>query len=205
MKTSRLIIAGGLLGLVGYAVFRGSQEAPVDTETGEANSWLNGVDDLVSVAYFGEGLGMDISLAGLNFIKAVEGMKLTRYKDSAGLWTIGVGHLIKPFENYTTITEAEAMRLLAEDVAEAEIAVNRYVKVPLTQNQFDALVSFVFNVGSGAFRRSTLLTKLNAGDYAGAAAQFPAWRKAGGVVVSGLVNRRNKEVALFTGSGAVAV
>lgn len=206
MKTGRLIVGGGLIGLLAWFVFRGVQTAPVDTDDGEASSWLNGVDDIVSVAYgFGGGLGMQISLAGLNFIKSVEGLKLTRYLDSAGLPTIGVGHLIKAWENYTTITEAEAMRLLAQDVGAAETAVNSAVTVPLSQNQYDALVSFVFNVGGGALRRSTLLKKLNAGDYQGAAAQFPAWRKAGGKVVTGLVNRRNKEVALFTGSGSVSV
>lgn len=145
---------------------------------------------------------MMLSLAGLAHLKQWEGLKLTPYKDSAGLWTIGYGHLLKPGEWWDSITEAKASELLADDVGTAEDAVNSLVKVPLSQPQFDALVSFVYNVGVGAFRRSTLLKRLNAGDYAGAAAQLPLWRKAGGQVIQGLVNRRAAEVALFVSGTA---
>lgn len=144
---------------------------------------------------------MDLSLAGLAHLKQFEGLRLQPYKDSAGLWTIGYGHLLKPGEWWDSITEQFATQLLADDVGTAEDAVNSLVKVPMTQPQFDALVSFVYNVGVGAFRRSTLLRKLNAGDYAGAAGQFPLWRNAGGRLVQGLVNRRAAEVALFAGGG----
>ncbi len=144
---------------------------------------------------------MDLSLAGLAHLKQFEGLRLQPYTDSAGKWTIGYGHLIKTGESFDTITEGQAAALLADDVGTAEDAVNALVKVPLTQPQFDALVSFVYNVGVGAFRRSTLLRLLNAGDYAGAAGQFPLWRNAGGRVVQGLVNRRAAEVALFAGGG----
>ncbi len=147
---------------------------------------------------------MNLSLAGLAQLKQFEGLRLQPYKDAAGLWTIGYGHLVKPGEWWDSITEAQAAQLLADDAGTAEDAVNSLVKVPLTQPQFDALVSFVYNVGVGAFRRSTLLRLLNAGDYAGAAGQFPLWRKAGGQVVAGLVNRRAAEVAMFASGGAYA-
>lgn len=87
------------------------------------------------------------------------------YKCSSGENTIGYGHVVLPNENFTTITEEEAEELLRKDIAIAEDAINRYVKVPLTQNRFDALVSFVFNVGVKAFKSSTLLKKLNQGLY----------------------------------------
>lgn len=147
---------------------------------------------------------MDLSLAGLAHLKTFEGLRLQPYQDVAGKWTIGYGHLIKAGEYFDTITEAQAAQLLNDDANTAEDAVNSLVKVPLTQSQFDALVSFVYNVGVGAFRRSTLLRLLNAGDYAGAAAQLPLWRNAGGRVVQGLVNRRAAEVAMFAGGGQYA-
>lgn len=87
------------------------------------------------------------------------------YKCSSGENTIGYGHVVLPDEHFTTITEEEAEELLRKDIAIAEDAINRYVKVPLTQNRFDALVSFVFNVGVKAFKSSTLLKKLNQGLY----------------------------------------
>lgn len=202
------MLVGGVLGVLGWMVFRGSQVAVADTADGEANGWLAGADDFMNVAYRIGGAimlgGWEISLAGLNLIKRVEGIKLTRYKDVAGYWTIGVGHKLQPWETMETITEAEAMRLLAQDVASAEAAINRLVKVALTQAQFDALVSFVFNVGSGAFARSTMLARLNAGDYAGAAAQFAKWVYAGGEVSQGLKNRRVAEAAYFIGQGGAS-
>lgn len=168
-------------------------------------------DVFLPVAYRVENLAfglwgnrMMLSLAGLAHLKQWEGLKLNPYKDAAGLWTIGYGHLLKPGEWWDSITEAQASSLLAQDVGTAEDAVNSLVKVKLAQTQFDALVSFVYNVGVGAFRRSTLLKLLNAGDYAGAAAQLPAWRKAGGQVIQGLVNRRNAELALFNAGGTYA-
>jgi len=183
----------------------GAWASPDEYEVGA----LDAVGDaLLPVVYRAEnffsgvwGGRMVLSLAGLAHLKQWEGLKLNPYKDSAGLWTIGYGHLLKPGEWWDSITEAQASSLLAQDVGIAEDAVNSLVKVPLTQPQFDALVSFVYNVGVGAFRRSTLLRLLNAGDYAGAAAQLPLWRRAGGQVVQGLVNRRASEVALFSSTG----
>lgn len=145
---------------------------------------------------------MRISEKGLDGIKAHEGLVLHVYDDGVGFATIGYGHLIKPGESFTEITEAEATELLRRDVAVAERAVNRLVKVPVTQDQFDALVSFTFNLGEGSLERSTLLKKLNAGDYNGAANEFPRWVRAGGRVLAGLVNRRNDERELFVGAVA---
>lgn len=140
-----------------------------------------------------------ISDQGLALIKHHEGLRLNRYNDAVGYPTIGYGHLIKDGENLHQITEAEAEALLRDDVREAENAVNRLVKVPVTQEQFDALVSFTFNLGSGSLSESTLLRKLNAGDYAGAANEFPRWVYADGNKLTGLVNRRHDERGLFVG------
>lgn len=142
---------------------------------------------------------MQISQQGIEALKFFEGLRLTVYKDSAGLDTIGYGHLVKPGESFTTITEAEAEQLLKADISYAEDAVNRLVKVDLDQNQYDALVSFVYNVGAGAFADSTLLKRLNYGDYQGAANELDRWNKAGGRVIDGLVSRRYHEKRLFLG------
>lgn len=139
---------------------------------------------------------MKIGINGLNLIKEFEGLKLQAYKCPADIWTIGYGHTagIGPDD---VITEAQANSLLCQDVAASERAVNQYVHVPLTQNQFDALVSFVFNLGVGSFRTSTLLKKLNAGDYDGTAQEFGRWIHAGGKALPGLVRRREAERVLF--------
>ena len=144
--------------------------------------------------------GQNISARGIAFIKEHEGRRLTAYRDSAGLPTIGYGHLIVAGDGLSinsTITEAQAEALLRADLATAINAVRSRVTAPLTQNQFDALVSLVFNIGAGAFRDSTLLRKLNQRDYNGARAEFARWNRAGGRVVQGLVNRRAAEEALF--------
>jgi lysozyme len=142
-----------------------------------------------------------LSSAGLSAIAAHEQLRLTPYKDQAGLWTIGYGHKLRPGEWYDAIDEAKADALMADDTAEAQAAVRRYVTRPLTQAQFDALVSLVFNIGAGAFAGSTLLVKLNAGDDAGAAAEFPKWKY---VTINGrkqpsdgLLARRESEAQLF--------
>nr|WP_241389545.1 lysozyme [Serratia proteamaculans]ANV21598.1 Mur1 [Serratia proteamaculans]ULG13358.1 Mur1 [Serratia proteamaculans]ULG13571.1 Mur1 [Serratia proteamaculans]ULG13683.1 Mur1 [Serratia proteamaculans]ULG15134.1 Mur1 [Serratia proteamaculans] len=139
---------------------------------------------------------MIIDVNGLKLIKHFEGLRLRAYQCSANVWTIGYGHTagVGPDD---VITEEQAISFLRQDVAESERAVNQYVHVPLTQNQFDALVSFVFNLGVGNFRTSTLLKKLNAGDYDGAAQEFGRWIHAGGKALPGLVRRREAESALF--------
>jgi lysozyme len=142
-----------------------------------------------------------VTARGIDAIKQREGLRLKAYKDSAGRWTIGYGHLIQKGEEYLLsdqgITENDAELLLRSDLSKAESAIKRLVTVPLTANQFDALVSFVFNIGSSAFQQSTLLQKLNSGDYAGAAAEFPKWRFAGGLESPGLLARRAAEQSTF--------
>lgn len=142
-----------------------------------------------------------ISNNGVSLIKEFEGCRLTAYRCSAGTWTIGYGHTGtvdgKAVASGMTITAAKATELLKADLSKFEAAVNTYVAAPITQNMFDALVSFAFNCGTGALKGSTLLKKLNAKDYNGAAAEFPKWNKAGGVVLNGLVRRRERERQLF--------
>lgn len=139
---------------------------------------------------------MKTGIKGLNLIKQFEGLRLRAYRCSADVWTIGYGHTASVDAN-DVITEEQAIKLLRQDIAESERTINKHVLVPLTQNQFDALVSFVFNIGGGNFRASTLLKKLNAGDYDGAAPEFRRWVIAGGKTLPGLVPRREAESALF--------
>lgn len=130
-------------------------------------------------------------------IKKWEALKLEAYLPTPNdVWTIGWGH------THTTkrgqkITVVEAQRLFEQDTAWVEAAIAKNVKVPLNQNQYDALASWIFNVGEGAFRKSTLLRKLNAGDYIGAANEFPRWNKQKGRVLRGLTRRRAEEKAYF--------
>ncbi|MBS1205286.1 MAG: Phage related lysozyme [Proteobacteria bacterium] len=139
---------------------------------------------------------MKTGVHGLTIIKEFEGLRLRAYQCSANVWTIGYGHTAGVGVD-DIITEDQAISLLHQDVAESERAVNQYVHVPLTQNQFDALVSFVFNLGIGNFCTSTLLKKLNTEDYTGAAGEFLRWVNASGKVLPGLVRRRQAEKALF--------
>ena len=135
---------------------------------------------------------------GLALIKEFEGFRALAYLCPAGVWTIGWGHTRGVTEN-DLVSEELATDMLVEDLEFSEAAVDLNVKVPLNQNQLDALVSFTFNLGQGALAQSTLLKLLNAGDYAGAAAQFGRWVKAGNQTLPGLVRRRAAERALFEG------
>lgn len=139
------------------------------------------------------------SEAGIQLIAKFEGLRLQRYRDAVGLWTIGYGHLIQAAEIQTlqTITIEEARVLLCRDLAQAEQAVNNLVTRDINQNQFDVLVSFTFNLGINNLKKSTLLRKLNDGDINGAASEFLRWNKAGGKVLTGLMNRRSTEMELF--------
>jgi len=139
---------------------------------------------------------------GLSLTESFEGLVLTAYQDQVGVWTVGYGHTGSDVTPGLTITQEQAQDLLAQDVSGAVACVNNAVTVSLTQNQFDALVDFVFNLGCGAFTGSTLLRNLNAGDFAGAAAQFNRWDRAGGQVVAGLLRRRQAETALFTAANS---
>lgn len=149
---------------------------------------------------------MQISEKGLELIKEHEGLRLKAYRCPAGVWTIGYGHT-KGVKRGMVITKLHADRFLMEDVEEVEGAVNRMVAVPLTQGQFDALVSFAFNLGAGKLSRSTLLKQLNKGNYSLAAGQFERWvyasQRGMKVKLHGLVVRREEEKELFE-SGSVA-
>lgn len=154
---------------------------------------------------------MQISENGINKIVEWEGFKNHVYKDSAGLPTIGVGHLLTKDElasgkisilgrqvKYRAgLSDEDVKSLLKQDITTREKVVSSLVKVSLSQNQFDALVSFVFNVGSMAFQNSTLLKVLNAGRYNDVPAQLMRWVYAGGEKIAGLVNRRSNEVKLW--------
>ncbi|WP_228147193.1 lysozyme [Acinetobacter sp. ANC 3832] len=141
-----------------------------------------------------------ISKAGIDAICSYEGLEFKAYLDSANIWTIGYGTIKYPngvrVKKGDTCTIEQAKAYMASDLKSFEAAVNK-VKVPLNQNQYDALVSLTYNIGVNAFANSTLLKKLNAGDYKGAAAQFNVWNKVKGKIVQGLVNRRAKERKLF--------
>ena len=145
---------------------------------------------------------MKVSDKCINMIKHHEGFVRKPYQDPIGLWTVGVGHLIGdgkklPKEWNKEFTDEEVDNILCEDLERFEIGIQRLTKVSLTQSQFDALVSFSFNVGLGNFQSSTLRSKLNRGDYEGASNEFPKWRKAGGKILKGLVRRRADEKNLF--------
>ncbi|HCT5582466.1 TPA: lysozyme [Enterobacter kobei] len=144
---------------------------------------------------------MQTSDKGIALIKQFEGCKLTAYQDSVGVWTIGYGWTQpvdgKPIRAGMTIKQETAERLLKTGLVSYENDVSRLVKVGLTHGQFDALVSFTYNLGARSLSTSTLLRKLNAGDYAGAADEFLRWNKAGGKVLNGLTRRREAERALF--------
>lgn len=138
-----------------------------------------------------------INQAGFELIKSFESCVLHVYKDAVGLPTIGWGHLIKAGEKFTTITQEEADELFRRDLASFESAVASLVRATLTDNQFSALVSLAFNIGTANFKDSTLLRLLNHGEYRLAADQFGRWNKAKGRVLKGLTRRRAAERALF--------
>lgn len=143
---------------------------------------------------------MELSARGLRMIQAHEGLSLEAYLCPAGVWTIGYGATRidgRPVRSGMRITGLRAVELLAADAERFADAVRQLVDVPLNQNEFDALTSFAYNVGEGAFRDSTLRRKLNAGDRQGAADEFPRWVNGGGKRLPGLVRRREEERALF--------
>ncbi|MCS2160353.1 lysozyme [Scandinavium sp. H11S7] len=136
---------------------------------------------------------------GVQLICQFEGLRLERYRDAVGLWTIGYGHLIlkEEISKLVKITTGEAKQLLRKDLKRTEEGVKKMLSRCVTQSQFDALVSFSFNLGVGNLKKSTLLKKVNAGDIKAAALQFQKWNKAGGKVLSGLTRRREAEMKLF--------
>ena len=142
---------------------------------------------------------MRTSQKGVSLIKAFEGLRLKAYQDSVGVWTIGYG-ATRGVSAAMSITAEQAERMLQNDLGRFEPDLDRLVQVPLSQNQWDALMSFVYNLGAANLGSSTLLKLLNSGDYAGAAEQFPRWNKAGGQVLAGLTKRRAAERQLFLGA-----
>ncbi|MBI3901772.1 MAG: glycoside hydrolase family protein [Nitrosomonadales bacterium] len=160
----------------------------------------------LSATYSSASNDLSISADGLQSIAQLEAFSATTYLDQAGYPTIGYGHKLRSGELQTYqqgVTEPQALTLLQQDVSVAEQSVNNLVTIPLQQNQFDSLVSFTYNVGSGNFSNSTLLKKLNEGDVTGAADQFNRWNKVtvnGEHVISpGLSSRRNTERCMFIG------
>lgn len=145
---------------------------------------------------------MQLDKYGRKFIERWEGIRLLAYQCSAGIWTIGLGSTRysdgEPVRQGDRLkSEKEAWELFEHTLTPYEDAVSRGIKVPLNQNQFNALVSLVYNIGIGAFHASTLKRKLNAGDYDGVPAEFLRWDKAGGKPLLGLTNRRISEAGLF--------
>lgn len=144
---------------------------------------------------------MKTSPAGVDLIKHYEGLRNSAYLCPAKKWTVGFGSTFwpdgTPVKEGDRVTDKEAEALLAATLLPFEREVDRMVTVPISQGQFDALVSFSFNLGSAALRGSTLLKKLNQGDKEGASIQFGAWVKAAGQVLPGLVKRRESERKMF--------
>lgn len=140
-----------------------------------------------------------VSQKGLDLLKRHEGLRLEAYMPTPNdVPTIGYGHT-KGVKMGMKITREQAEQFLIEDLAWVERAIAKYVQVPLNQNQYDALVSFIYNVGAGAFLRSTLLKKLNEGDYKEVPRQLMRWNKQKGKVLAGLTKRRKEESLLWKG------
>ncbi len=136
---------------------------------------------------------------GLGLTKRFEGLRLSAYQDSGGIWTVGYGHTGSDVQPERRVTELEAEALLRVDLRDAISCVNRAVRIFIQQNHFDALVDFCFNAGRGSFLRSNLLTQLNANNLEGTASQFGTWIHVNGNVMPGLVRRRAAEAAMFRG------
>ena len=144
---------------------------------------------------------MKLNQKAIDLIKSFEGLELKAYKDAVNVLTIGYGHTSMAGDPKVTpgmvITAQEAEAILVKDLQKYEGYVRQYVKVDLNDNQYGALVSFVYNLGPGNFKKSTLLKKVNTHDFTGAALEFAKWNKAGGKVLKGLTRRRAAEAALF--------
>ncbi len=142
---------------------------------------------------------MKISQEGLSLIKKFEGCEYNAYKCAAGVWTIGYGHTAG-VKDGDLVCQREADELLEKDITEFEEIVHNAVDVPIHQHQFDALVSWTFNLGGGNLNASTMLKVLNSGAYEDVPAQIKRWNKAGGKVLEGLTRRRLAESLLFEGN-----
>lgn len=169
---------------------------------------VKAADKLIATAYddVTEMLGiaideMHVSPSGIDLICNFEGLRLKSYDDGIGIWTIGFGTTKYPnglrVKKGDSCTLEQAKAYMQNDLKEFEQTVNDAVRVPLNQNQFDTLVSLAYNIGTNAFKNSTLVKKLNDGDYQGTANQFNVWVVAGGKRMQGLVNRRAAEKEVF--------
>lgn len=169
---------------------------------------VDAADKLIATAYddLNDVLGiaideMHVSPSGVDLICNFEGLRLKAYDDGVGVWTIGYGTTKYPngirVKKGDTCTLEQAKAYMQNDLKAFEQTVNNTVKVPVSQNQFDALVSLAYNIGSTAFKNSTLVRQLNEGNYKAAANQFNVWVNAGGKRMQGLVNRRAAERTLF--------
>lgn len=136
------------------------------------------------------------NIDGVRIITTYEGLSLKAYLCPAGVWTIGYGHTDE-VKRGDAITREQAESMLLDDLVLFEQAVRNGLEIEVNENQFSALVAFVYNVGAGAYEKSTLLRKINAGDFVGASKEFARWNKAGGRVLPGLVKRRQAEMELF--------
>ncbi|MCK4089649.1 lysozyme [Acinetobacter radioresistens] len=169
---------------------------------------VDATDKLIATAYddLNDMLGiatdeMHVSPSGVDLICNFEGLELEAYDDGVGVWTIGFGTTKYPngirVKKGDTCTLDQAKSYMQHDLKVFERAVRESVLVPLNQNQFDALVSLAYNIGTNAFKKSTLVKRLNEGNYQSAANQFDVWVNAGGKRMEGLVKRRAREKALF--------
>jgi len=140
---------------------------------------------------------MKTSENGINLIKQFEGLRLEAYKCPAGDWTIGYGHTGDDIKEGDKITRENAEFLFKQDIKSAEYCIKTEVHRELTQNQYDALVSFIFNAGSFKFRHSTMLKRLNDGNFEAAAEQLDKWIYSKKTILPGLVKRRKAEKELF--------
>ncbi len=193
---------------------RSANASPVDAPAGEGGLLAelltlpdSAIGDFQDV--FENATGMNGEAAGSAFsaspavydrLRRLEGFSATPYRDPPNqdkLWSIGYGYQLRSGEWWTSIDVPFAEQLLAKVVGEVQDTINSLVRVPLSQNQFDALTLFVYNIGQTQFRTSTLLKLLNQGDYQGAAAQFGRWVNGGGAVIPDLVARRSEESQLF--------
>ena len=173
-------------------------------EAGDSIISMNGVEvfeNLIGMEVKQKTTGLDISEKGFSIIKEFEGFESEAYLDTGGVYTIGHGTIKYPngvrVKKGDKCTKEQAEGWLKNDSKWVVACLNKYVKVPVNQNQFDALASLVYNIGETAFIKSTLLRLLNDGDYKGAADQFDRWVNDNGKRIQGLVNRRAKEKLLF--------
>ena len=143
---------------------------------------------------------MNLSPKGLKLLMLWEGCRLRIYADAGGKPTIGVGHLLRPHENFSQgITTSQALDLLDIDIIAFEKDVTSHILKPLTQDQFDALVIFCYNIGQHGFDSSTVVKDLLKGDFDDVPRAMRMWNKVGGKICKGLVNRREKEILLWKG------